>query len=136
MAEPLALGARASVDHVFSADDVAAFARLSGDDNPIHLAPDAARTAGFDRPLVHGVLVVSLLSRLLGTRLPGPGTVLLGQNLRFRKPVYPDDRLRATVEVIGIREDKPIITLRTWVESDDVVVDGESTVLVRELAAG
>jgi acyl dehydratase len=136
VAEPVVIGARASVDHVFTVDDVTSFARLSGDDNPIHLTSEAARAAGFQRPVVHGVLVISLLSQLLGTRLPGPGTILLGQTLRFRRPVYPGEHLQATVEVTGVREDKPVITLRTWVESDEIVVDGEATVLVRDLAAG
>ena len=91
MAEPLGPGDRASIDHTFTAADVEAFARLSGDDNPIHLDRDAARSAGFDREVVHGVLVTSLISRLLGTRLPGPGTILLGQQLRYLRPVHPGD---------------------------------------------
>ncbi len=135
MADSIRPGDQASIDHVFTSDDVAAFARLSGDDNPIHLDADAARAAGFEREVVHGVLVTSLVSRLLGTRLPGPGAILLGQQLRYRRPVYPGDRLLATVEVTSVREDKPVVVLRAWVESDEVVLDGEATVLVRKLAA-
>jgi acyl dehydratase len=134
MANQVAVGASASIEHAFTLEDVAAFAGLSGDGNPVHLDADAARSAGFDREIVHGILVVSLISRLLGTVLPGPGTILLGQELRYRRPVYPGDRLRATVEVTHVREDKPVITLRTWIETDDVVVDGEATVVVRPLA--
>jgi acyl dehydratase len=134
MTDPIRPGDTASVEHVFTTDDVAAFARLSGDDNPIHLDADAARAAGFEREVVHGVLVTSLISRLLGTRLPGPGTILLGQELRYRRPVHPGDRLTATVEVTSVREDKPVIVLRTWVESDVVVLEGEATVVVRDVA--
>lgn len=134
MTEPIRPGDTASVEHVFTTEDVAAFARLSGDDNPIHLDGDAARAAGFEREVVHGVLVTSLISRLLGTRLPGPGTILLGQELRYRRPVHPGDRLTATVEVTSVRDDKPVIVLRTWVESDVVVLDGEATVVVRDVA--
>ena len=133
MTESIVVGATVSIEHAFTAHDVAAFIELSGDDNPIHVSEMAARAAGFERPVVHGVLVVSLLSRLLGTSLPGPGTILLGQTLRFLRPVYAGDLLRASVEVTHVRDDKPIITLRTWVESDGLVVDGESTVVVREL---
>ena len=133
MSEPIRPGDRASVEHVFTTEDVAAFARLSGDDNPIHLDADAATAAGFEREVVHGVLVTSLISRLLGTRLPGPGTILLGQELRYRRPVYPGDRLTATVEVTSVREDKPVIVLKTWVEGDEVVLDGEATVIVRQV---
>lgn len=134
MAELIRPGDQASLERIFTDEDVAAFAKLSGDDNPIHVDADAARRARFDRQVVHGVLVTSLISRLLGTRLPGAGTVLLGQELRYRRPVYPGDRLRATVEVLSVREDKPVIVLRTWVESDEVVLDGEATVVVRALA--
>ena len=131
MAEPLRLGDRASVEHSFSHDDVAAFIRLSGDANPIHLDPEAARAAGFDDVVVHGMLVGSLLSRLLGMRLPGPGTILLGQELRYRRPVHPGMPLQAHVEVVDIRADKPIAVLRTWIQSTEVVIDGQATVLVR-----
>ena len=133
MADPIVVGASASIEHVFTLEDVTAFARLSGDENPVHLDADAARSAGFEREIVHGVLVVSLISRLLGTVLPGPGTILLGQELRYRRPVYPGDRLRATVEITNVRADKPVITLRTSIETDEIVVDGEATVVVRRL---
>jgi acyl dehydratase len=136
MADPIRPGDRATVDHAFTTEDVAAFARLSGDTNPIHLDAEAARDAGFDREVVHGVLVTSLISRLLGTQLPGPGTILLGQELRYRRPVHPGDQVRATVEVTSVREDKPVIVLHTWVETDEVVLDGEATVVVRALDAG
>ena len=134
MAESLRPGDRASVEQVFTEENVAEFARLSGDDNPIHLDAAAARAAGFDREVVHGVLVTSLISRLLGTRLPGPGTILLGQELRYRRPVHPGDRLTATVEVTSVRKDKPVIVLRTWVEGTEVVLDGEATVMLRTVA--
>jgi acyl dehydratase len=133
MPERLRVGARASVEHTFSADDIAAFAALSADDNPIHLDPRAAADAGFDAPIVHGVLVLGLISRVLGTELPGPGTVLLEQHLRYRRPVYPGQAVRAVVEVTSVREDKPIYGLRTWVEAEEIVVEGDATVLVREL---
>jgi len=131
MADPTRPGDRASVEHVFTAEDVAAFARLSGDNNPIHLDAAAAGAAGFEREVVHGVLVTSLISRVLGTRLPGPGRLLLGQELRYRRPVHPGDRLTATVEVTSVREDKPVIVLKTWVEGTEVVLDGEATIMLR-----
>jgi acyl dehydratase len=132
MAEPLRPGLRATVDHVFTQADVEAFAAISGDRNPIHFDPAVARAAGFEREIVHGNLVTSLISRILGTELPGPGTILLGQQLRYLRPVYSGDRIRASVEVVSIREDKPVVTLRTWVESHETVVDGEATVLFRD----
>jgi acyl dehydratase len=127
-------GDRADVELTFGQGDVAAFARLSGDDNPIHLDPAAARAAGFEGTIVHGALVMGLFSRLLGTRLPGPGTVYLGQEIRFTRPVYPGIPVMAHVEVVSVREDKPVIVLRTWAETGqppELVMDGQATVLVR-----
>ena len=124
----------------FSPADVEAFARLSGDDNPIHLDDVAARAAGFDGPIVHGALVLGLVSRLLGTRVPGPGTIYLGQEVRFSRPVYPGVPVAAHVEVTAVRDDKPVVTLRTWVEADTgsgpiVLMDGQATVLWRPRSA-
>lgn len=135
MAEPIRMGDTATIDHVFRQADVERFAAISGDDNPIHRDPDAARLAGFDREVVHGMLVGSLISRVLGTVLPGPGTILLGQELRYRAAVHAGERLQATVEVISVREDKPVIVLRTVIRTDRIVIEGEATVLLRPIAA-
>lgn len=119
--------------HVFSQEDVAVYAAMSGDSNPIHLAHDAARAAGFEGPIVHGALVMGLVSRLLGTQLPGPGTIYLAQEVRFTRPVYPARPVTVHVEVVSVREDKPVVALRTWAEADDqVVLDGTATVMVRD----
>lgn len=127
-----AVGDHAMLQHRFSLDDIRAFAALSGDRNEIHLNEAAARRAGFEGPVVHGILVASLLSRILGTILPGPGTVYLGQELTFRRPVYPGREVSAAVEVLGVRDDKPIVELRTWVEVDgETAIDGRAVVLVR-----
>lgn len=129
------MGDHASVDHVFLADDIVAFARLSGDDNPIHLDDTAARAAGFEGVIAHGAMVMGLFSRLLGTRLPGNGTIYLGQEMRFSRPVYPGATVTAHVEVVTVRDDKPVVTLRTWAEvQGTVVMDGQATVLVRRVA--
>jgi acyl dehydratase len=131
MADRFHPGATARLEHRFTAADVAAFVGLSGDDNPIHLQAAAAQAAGFEREVVHGVLVLSLISRILGTDLPGPGTILLGQEIRYMHPVYVGDLITAHVEILTVRDDKPIIGLRTWVETDRPALDGQATVLVR-----
>lgn len=128
------VGDRASLSHVFTREDVAEFARLSGDDNPVHLDDQAARQAGFAGIIVHGMLAAGLISRVLGTQLPGPGTIYLSQEMRFRRPVYPGQRVTPVVEVVVRREDKPIIELATRVEADgEVALDGTATVLVRSI---
>ncbi|HUO87272.1 MAG TPA: MaoC family dehydratase [Thermoanaerobaculia bacterium] len=129
-----AVGARASLRHTFRREDVAAFAELSGDRNPIHLDDDAARAAGFAGVVVHGALVAGLFSRLLGMDLPGAGTVYLGQELRFRRPVHPGDEVVAEVEVLSCREDKPILELATRASAGgEPAVEGRATVLVRSV---
>lgn len=125
------VGDRASMEHVFSQADVDTFARLSGDDNPVHLDPEAGRRMGFSGTIIHGMLAASLISRLLGTQLPGPGTIYLGQELRFRRPIAPDETVVATVEVSSRREDKPIFELETTITvGGDVAIEGRATVLL------
>lgn len=127
-----AVGSRSSIEASFSAEDVRRFADLTGDLNALHLDDSEGKRLGFDGRIVHGMLTSSLISRLLGTQLPGRGTIYLSQSLKFLKPVYPGDALSATVEVTETRPDKRIVTLATqiWARGA-VVVDGSAVVLVR-----
>lgn len=128
---PFQVGDTATYQRQITADDIAAFARLSGDHNPLHADPDFARRTRFGRPIAHGMLTAALISAVLGTRLPGPGGIYLSQELRFLAPVYPGDRITARVEVLAVREDKPILHLRTTCTNQDgvTVVDGTAVVL-------
>lgn len=127
-----AVGDTASVEHVFTQDDVTTYARLSGDDNPVHLDADAAQRMGFDGTIVHGMLAAGLISRLLGTDTPGPGTIYLRQELRFRRPIAPGQSVRATVTVVSRRDDKPILELSTVITTGgEPAIEGSATVLVR-----
>lgn len=126
----LTLGARASRSYTFTPEAVAQFAALVGDGNPIHLDAEYAASTRFGRPIVHGVFVASLISAVLGEQLPGPGSVYLGQTLRFEAPVYVGDTVIASAEVIAVREGKRIVTLRTeCVNADGArVISGEAIV--------
>ena len=128
MSSRIAVGDRASLDHAFSAEDVVDYIRISGDDNPIHRDAAAARAAGFEREVVHGLLVTSLVSRMLGTHLPGPGTILLGVDLRYLRPVHVDEQLSVSVEVASVREDKPIAGLDVIVRTTEDVIRGQVVV--------
>lgn len=132
MNDKIQLGKSASITKIFSNDDVENFAKLSEDRNPVHLDDDFARSSIFKQRIVHGMLTASLFSGLLGEKLPGKGTIYLGQNLKFSAPVPIGEKVTATVEIINIREDKPIVTLRTFcVDSkENVVIDGEAVVLI------
>lgn len=126
----LKVGDRAAVTRRFEDREVRAFAELVGDHNPLHLDDDYARTTPFGRRIAHGMLAASLFSGLLGERLPGRGTVYLGQELRFLRPIHLGEPITASVEVLSIREDKPIVTLRTWCTdaAGELLVDGQAVV--------
>ena len=126
----LHIGQQSSVNKTFSHDDIERFAALSGDDNPIHLNDEFAKQSTFGKRVVHGMLVSSLFSGLLGNKLPGQGTVYLGQNIQFKAPVFIDDTVTATVEVTSLREDKPIAVMSTRCVNalGTVVIEGDAVV--------
>jgi 3-hydroxybutyryl-CoA dehydratase len=130
----LAVGQKAVCSRRLAADDISLFAALSGDCNPVHLDEEYAARTRFGRRIAHGMLVASLISATIANELPGPGSIYLGQTLKFLAPVYPDDTVTATIEVLSVRPDKPIVTLRTTCtnQSGTTVIDGEATVLVTQ----
>jgi 3-hydroxybutyryl-CoA dehydratase len=128
----ISVGQRASLTRTISDADIAAFAALTGDRNPLHLDDAFAAQSRFGRRVAHGLLCAGLISAVLGTKLPGPGAVYLQQTLRFVRPVFPGDAVTATVEVTACREDRRTATLRTTCadESGRIVLDGEAVVLL------
>ncbi|MBZ0291980.1 MAG: MaoC family dehydratase [Anaerolineae bacterium] len=125
------IGDRASRTKTIEDKDIRQFAEVSGDTNSVHLDDEAAAKSVFGRRVAHGMLTASLISAVLGNELPGVGSIYMGQELRFKAPVFIGDTITASVEVTNIREDKGIITLRTICTNQDgkIVVDGEATVL-------
>jgi acyl dehydratase len=132
MKNRLKVGDKASLTKVISEEDVRQFAGISNDTNPIHLDDEFAAQSIFGQRIAHGMLVASLFSGLIGMEVPGKGTIYLGQDLKFKAPVPIGTRVTATVEVIKVREDKPIATLRTVCVNDagEVLIDGEAVVRV------
>lgn len=125
------VGARDSLSHVVTEKDILAIAETTGDTNPLHLDESFAAASRFGRRIAHGILPAGLISAVLGTKLPGAGTIYLSQKLDYLKPVFIGDILTAFVEIVSVREDKPIITLATWVENQAgvKVLNGEAIVL-------
>lgn len=125
-------GDTASLSRTISEDDIRAFANATGDRNPLHLDEEFARQTRFGRRIAHGMLSASLISAVIADKLPGQGSIYLGQTLQFVAAVFPGDTVTARVTVTGIREDKPIIKLETVCtnQRDEVVIKGEATVLV------
>src|ERR1017187_6702069 len=105
------VGQSESITRSFSREDVLAFAELSGDTNPIHLDSEYAATTRFKSCIVHGTFYTGILGTIIGTTLPGPGTILLYQEHNFFKPVYVGESITARVEITEIKYEKKIITL-------------------------
>lgn len=126
----LKIGQTASIQKTYSAADVTAFAGISLDVNPIHMSDGYAKDTLFGKRIVHGILTSGLISAVLGNQLPGPGTIYLGQELKFMAPVYLGDDITATVEIVELRADKKIVKLNTTCVNQDgkTVISGMATV--------
>ncbi len=127
----LKIGDTASRTKIISDEDVRLFAQATGDSNPVHLDEAYAATTRFGKRIAHGMLTGSLISAILGNDLPGSGTVYLGQDFKFKAPVYIGDTVTATVEVVKYREDKRIATFHTTCTNQDgvLVLEGEAVVI-------
>lgn len=131
---PLEIGVTASRTKTITDADIRAFAQASGDTNPVHMDADYAAGTQFGKRIAHGLLTASLVSAVLANDLPGPGTIYLGQDLKFKAPVFIDDTITATVELIKYREDRRIATFRTTCTNQDnqLVLEGEAVVIAPE----
>ena len=127
----LKIGDSASLTKTFSDADVRKFAEIAGDKNPIHLDDEFAAQTQFKKRLVHGMLTAGLISGVLGTELPGAGSIYLSQSINFRAPVFIGDTITATVTITKMHEGKPIITLETICKNQDdvIVIEGEAVLL-------
>ena len=125
------------LSRTITADDVAAFARLSGDTNALHLNEQFAARTDFRRCVAHGFLHASLLSTLVGTRLPGHGALYLSQSLDFTKPVFVGDTVTAVGRVERVDREARVLTLKTTITNQDgvTVLDGTAQVKVLAQAA-
>jgi acyl dehydratase len=124
------VGATARRTRTVVAEDIERFTEMTGDRNPLHYDEGAARRSRFGRIIVQGGVTSGLLNAVVAEDLPGPGSVFLHVDWSFRAPVGPGDRITAEVEVLEVRDDKPISTLRTTITADDgtVVLDGTALV--------
>jgi len=128
--DDIEIGMSRSLTKVIGEEVVRSFAEVSEDRNPIHLDEAAGRTSIFKERVAHGMLVGSLFSALLGERLPGHGTIYLGQNLKFHAPVPLGATVTATVMVSAVLPERRRVTLSCEAKVDEkLVVTGEATVL-------
>lgn len=132
--EDLVVGRSAEMGRTVSQEDIAQYAALTGDSNPVHLDEEVALRSRFKGRIAHGMLSAGFISAVLGTQLPGPGVIYLAQTLRFTRPVRPGDRVTTRVEVAELMPDKRRVRMLTVCrnQEDQVVLDGEATVWLPE----
>lgn len=129
--EDLSVGQTARFAKTITEADILMFAAVSGDTNPVHIDAEHAAGTMFKQRIAHGMLSASLISTVLGTRLPGPGTIYMAQSLKFRAPVTIGQTVTAVVEVTALDPAKRRVTLSTvCLVGGKPVVEGEATVMV------
>jgi 3-hydroxybutyryl-CoA dehydratase len=131
--DQLNIGEKASLRKQIREADVLRFAEVTGDKNPIHIDPEYARQTRFKERIAHGMLTASLISAVIGTRLPGPGNIYVSQTLEFKAPVKFGDVIEAEVEIIEKIPERNRVRLKTVCRNQDgtVVLEGEAVVLPR-----
>jgi 3-hydroxybutyryl-CoA dehydratase len=124
--EDIKVGDEASLTRTITEVHIVNYAGLTGDMNPVHVDAEHAAQSIFGERIAHGMLVAGLISAVLGTQLPGPNSIYLGQDLSFTAPVKIGDTVRVTVTVTDKRDDKRIIKLRTTATNQrrEMVIDG------------
>ena len=129
--EDLRLNQTEEFEKKITEKDINEFAKLSGDDNPVHTNSDFAKKTIFKQKVAHGFLSASLISMLIATKLPGPGSIYLSQNLKFLAPVFIDDLVRVKVTVEEIDQEKKKVKLQTeCFKNQKKIIYGEAVVLV------
>ena len=120
---------------VITSEDVKKFGELSGDMNKAHFDPEFAKTTVFKTPIVHGMLVGSLFSRIFGTDFIGEGMIYCNQSLKFLKPVYPNMKLEvvAKVKEIDYEKNRVIFLTEIFNEQHECMVTGEAMVMPRKI---
>lgn len=127
--EELSEGMSAVYSRTITDTDLRNFSGVTGDTNPMHLNEEYAQTTYFKHCIVHGFLTASMISTVIGTRLPGPGCIYVSQTLNFKAPVYVGETVYARAEVIKLLPEKRRAVLHTTCKvKDKIVLDGEAVV--------
>ena len=126
------LGQCVQISKAFSEKEVFEYTKSSVDTNPIHYNKQYALNTIFKDRIVPGLLTASLIGGLLGSKLPGEGTILLGNTFSFKRPIYINEIVLAVIEIVNIRKDKQIITFRTicYNSKNEIAIEGEVVVKV------
>ncbi|RLL84379.1 enoyl-CoA hydratase [Mesotoga sp. H07pep.5.4] len=129
--EDFFVGQSFSTRRRITAEMVDSFANLTGDRNPVHTDEKFARKSRFGRRIAHGMLSVGIISAILGNEFPGPGSIYMKQEVRFLKPIFLEEEVLITIEILEIKVEKKRLSVRTTVEKNngEMAVDGEALLL-------
>ena len=130
----LIIGDNYKEDFIITQEMVNNFAELSGDKNPLHIDKEFASKTRFKKPVVHGLFSVTSFGKIMGTKFPGAGSVHLGQNLSFKRPLYPGQKYYVYVELIKIIKEKHFGVFKTQIfdMKNNLMVDGTGIALHEE----
>ena len=129
--EKIEIGMEVSYTQTITDSDVKAFSGISGDKNPVHMDDEYAKNSRYKKRIAHGMLSASFFSALFGTKIPGEGCVYVAQSLRFKRPVYLDDTVVASVIVTSVDLKKKRVFFQTLCKvNNKIVIDGEAELFV------
>ena len=129
--EELQIGQSDTYERIVTERDIEEFAKISGDNNPVHLDEDFAKTTIFRGRIAHGMLAASFISTTVGTKLPGYGAIYISQNLKFKGPVRIGDKVITTATIEGINTEKKRVTMSTkCAVGDKIVVEGQAELML------
>ena len=111
--EDLEIGQKATLSKKITEDDINQFSQITGDDNPVHVNEDFAKQTIFKKRIAHGFLSASLISTVIATKLPGPGSIYISQSLKFLAPVFIDEEINVNIVVLEINREKKRVKLLT-----------------------
>jgi len=133
--EDIKMGQSAEITHTVTEEDITTFGDLSGDYNPLHFNEEWAKTTMFGGRIAHGILTAAYVSAAIGMHLPGPGSIYMGQSMKFLGPVRIGDTITARVEVIELNDEKERVTLRTTCTNQDgnLILNGEALIKVMKM---
>ena len=129
--QDIKVGMTESYSKTITDDDVKKYSELSGDFNPVHVDDEYARKSRFGKKIAHGLFSAGLFSAIFGTKLPGIGCVYVSQNLNFKRPVYIDDTVVATVTVLEVDNESKKIKFKTECKVEKkLVIDGSAVIFI------
>ena len=129
--EELQSGQSDTYERIVTERDIEEFAKISGDNNPVHLDEDFAKTTIFRGRIAHGMLAASFISTTVGTKLPGYGAIYISQNLKFKGPVRIGDKVITTATIESSNTEKKRVTMSTrCAVGDKIVVEGQAELML------